>query len=111
MLSVFIITLLICSATIFMIMMTGLENTDNLNPAAYIQICLTHNFGPTGTISICIFLSLFAFTALIGNYYYVNFTLPFTTKRKRALKWFNTVIYLLASLFILIGAGLESQTA
>ena len=92
-------------------MMTGLKNTNNLSPAAYIQICLTHNFGPADPISICIFLSLFAFTILIGNYYYVNSTLPFITKRKRTSKWFNTVIHLLASLFILIGAGLESQTA
>ena len=111
MLSVFIVTLLICSATAFMIMMTGLENTDNLNPAAFIQLCLSENFGPIGPVLICVFLCLFAFTTLIGNYYYVNSALPFITKRKRASKWFNTVIHLLASLVIFVGAGLESQTA
>ncbi|MCF0230771.1 MAG: alanine:cation symporter family protein [Enterococcus sp.] len=111
MLSVFIVTLLICSATAFMIMMTGLENTDNLNPAAYIQVCLAQNFGAIGPVLICVFLILFAFTTLIGNYYYVNSTLPFITKKKRASKWFYTVIHAIACIVILIGAGLESQMA
>ena len=54
MLSVFIDTLLICSATAFMLLCSGVEPTAELEGAPYVQAALSATFGPIGPI----FLSL-----------------------------------------------------
>ncbi len=72
MLSVFIDTLLLCSATAFMTLCSGVEPTEDLAGAGFVQAALSKTFGAAGPIFIAVAMVLFAFTTLLGNFYYVE---------------------------------------
>ena len=73
MLSVFIDTVL-CTATAFMCMFSGVIPTKELAGAPYVQaeIAVQVDFGAVGPILITVAMVLFAFTTLIGNLFYVD---------------------------------------
>ena len=71
-LSVFIDTLLVCSATAFMCMASGVEPSPELSGAAYVQASLRETLGGFGPIFITVSMVLFAFTTLLGNLFYVD---------------------------------------
>lgn len=106
-LSVFIDTLLICSATAFMCMCSGVEPSESLSGAPYIQLALSTTLGDFGPIFITVAMMLFAFTTLIGNLYYVDQTWLFLFK-KQPPKHFITAYRIVASLIIFVGAGLSA---
>ena len=81
MLSVFIDTLLICSATAFMCLCSGVEPTKEAAGAAYVQASMQQALGNFGPIFIAVSMSLFAFTTLIGNYYYCEGCLKYILRR------------------------------
>lgn len=105
-LSVFIDTLIICSATAFMCMCSGVQPSGN-DGAVYIQACLKAVLGDFGPIFITVAMILFAFTTLLGNLFYVNQAFNHLLG-KEPNKIFNGVYYVIASLLILLGAGLNS---
>lgn len=107
-LSVFIDTLLVCSATAFMCMCSGIEPSAEISGAAYVQQSLRATLGGVGPIFITISMILFAFTTLLGNLYYVDQSIFFMMKRKPG-KVFMGVYYVLASLVIFVGAGLSAD--
>ena len=76
MLSVFIDTLLICSATAFMCLCSGVVPTPEAAGAAYVQASVQQSLGSFGPIFIAISMCLFAFTTLIGN----RISLPLSTR-------------------------------
>lgn len=106
-LSVFIDTILICSATAFLCMCSGVEPTEKLSGAPYVQAALSANLGKFGPIFITVAMILFAFTTLIGNLYYVDQGIYFINGKIPGKK-FTTVYRIIASLLILLGAGLEA---
>ena len=106
-LSVFLDTILVCSATAFMCMCSGIEPTEELSGAPYIQQALSASLGGFGPIFITVAMILFAFTTLLGNLYYVNQSFSHILKRVPSKK-FNYVYYILASGVILLGAGLDA---
>ena len=67
MLSVFIDTLLICTATAFMLLCSGVEPDEALQGAPYVQEALSSVFGPIGPVFITVAMVLFAFTTLIAT--------------------------------------------
>ena len=71
-LSVFIDTILVCSATAFMCMSSGIEPTKDLSGAPYVQAALSSTLGAFGPVFITVAMILFAFTTLLGNLYYVD---------------------------------------
>ena len=71
-LSVFIDTLLLCSATAFMCMCSGIEPTEALSGAPYVQEALRSALGAFGPMFITVSMILFAFTTLLGNLFYVD---------------------------------------
>jgi len=84
MLSVFLDTLLICTATGFMILSSGIGVTDEMknDAALYVQGALGESLGMFGPIFIAVAMSLFAFTTLIGNYSYCEGCLNFIKGRE-----------------------------
>ena len=106
-LSVFIDTILICSATAFLCMCSGVEPTEKLSGAPYVQAALSANLGKFGPIFITVAMILFAFTTLIGNLYYVDQGIYFINGKIPGKK-FTTCYRIVASLLILLGAGLEA---
>lgn len=107
-LSVFIDTLLVCSATAFMCMASGVEPTEALKGAPYVQAALSTTLGGFGPVFITVAMILFAFTTLIGNLYYVDQCIVHLGK-KEPPKQLKTVLYVFWSLIILLGAGLSAD--
>ena len=81
MISVFIDTLLICSATALMCLSTNVVPEAELAGAGYVQLSMEKALGASGPIFIAVSLSLFAFTTLIGNYSYCEGCIDFILKR------------------------------
>jgi alanine or glycine:cation symporter, AGCS family len=76
-LGVFFDTLIICSATAFMILFSDTKNTGELTGIELTQFALSQHIGSWATGFVAIALFLFAFTTLIGNYYYGQTNLEF----------------------------------
>ena len=111
MLSVFIDTLLICTATAFMGLCSGVEPTAELAGAAYIQKALETTFGGFGPVFITLAMVLFAFTTLIGNLFYVDNALAYLNNGKMPGKSFMTAYRIAAAVIIFVGAGLSMGLA
>ena len=107
-LSVFIDTLLVCSATAFMCMSSGVAPTEKLSGAPYVQAAVKATLGEFGPVFITVAMLLFAFTTLLGNLYYVDKAFSFLMGKTPG-KVFNTVYYIVASGLIFLGAGLSAD--
>ncbi len=107
-LSVFIDTVVICSATAFMCMCSGVQPSEALAGAPYVQASLKAVLGDFGPIFITVAMVLFAFTTLLGNLFYVDKCWNFLFKREPS-KVFMTVYRVVAALLILVGAGLSAN--
>ena len=105
MLSVFLDTLVICSATAFMLLCSGVEPAVELQGAPYVQSALAASFGTLGPVFITVAMVLFAFTTLIGNLYYVDNALAYLLGHVPS-KRFMVVFRLIAMGLIFLGAGL-----
>ncbi len=104
MLGVFIDTLLICTATASIILLSGALDTDSgLTGIALTQAALVAEVGPWGAIFIACAIFLFAFTSLIANYSYGESNITYIFKSKWAVN-----IYRFAVLgMVLVGAVLD----
>lgn len=117
MLSVFLDTLVICTATAFMILCTNLDASlyidaaGNTMNAAYIQDSLATNFGAFGSFFITAALALFAYTTLIGNYFYAEMNISYLYKDAQSNKTFMFCYRLLAVVIIFIGAQFSAGLA
>lgn len=82
-LSVFIDTLLICSATAMMLLISGVEGVPNvLDGIPFVQKAISTNVGQWGIHFITFSIFAFAFSSLIGNYYYAESNILFIKNSK-----------------------------
>lgn len=107
-LSVFIDTLVICSATAFLCMCSGVEPTVELSGAPYVQKALQATLGSYGPAFITVAMILFAFTTLLGNLYYVEKCINYLAGKVPSKK-VQVICHIIASLVIFIGAGLSAD--
>ena len=84
-LGVFTDTLLVCSSTAFIILISGLYQTPELNGIALTQSALQSEVGAAGPIFVAIAILLFAFSSIIGNYYYGEANIRFLTQNQRVI--------------------------
>lgn len=110
MLSVYIDTIVICSATAFMLLCSGIEPSTDLQGMPYVQAAVANTLGSFGTIFITIALVLFAFTTLIGNFYYAEMGLGYICD-KMPNKALLMVFRLAAALIVCFGATMEFSVA
>ncbi len=103
MLSVFIDTLLLCSATALMCLCSGVEPNADIAGAPYVQEALRTTLGNAGPIFITVAMILFAFTTLIGNIYYTDNLLIYMMKKIPG-KQFMFMFRIICSLVVFIGA-------
>jgi len=103
MLSVFLDTLLICTATAFMCLTSDVVPTKELAGAPFVQAALKNSLGAIGPVFIAVSMSLFAFTTLLGNYYYCEGCLRFILKRQPS-RGFMTGFRIVASVIVFAGA-------
>ena len=71
-LSVFIDTIVVCSATAMLLLCSGVAPEAGLAGMPYVQKAMSNMMGEVGVIFITVSLVLFAFTTLLGNYYYAE---------------------------------------
>lgn len=87
-LGVFVDTLVVCSCTAFIILFSGTHASGELNGIALTQAALENEVGRFGTFFIAAAIFLFAFSSIIGNYYYGEANIRFLTKdRHRWILW------------------------
>lgn len=110
MISVFLDTLVICSATAFMSLASGIVPSEDLAGAPFVQASLATVFGRYGNLFITVSLALFAFTTLLGNLYYVDSCLTYLNK-KTPSKTFMICYRIIATILIFVGAGMEMSLA
>jgi AGCS family alanine or glycine:cation symporter len=84
-LGVFTDTLLVCSCTAFVILISGLYNVPELNGIALTQAALGSEIGSAGPVFIAAAILLFAFSSIIGNYYYGEANIRFMTSSNTVL--------------------------
>ena len=85
-LSVFIDTLLICSATAMMLLLSGVEGKSGvLDGIPYVQQAISANVGTWGIHFITFSIFTFAFSSLVGNYYYAESNIKFIKDDQRLL--------------------------
>ena len=109
MLSVFIDTLLICTATAFMCLSSGTEFNAEMGGASYVQSSMAANLGSVGPVFLCVAMSLFAFTTLIGNYSYCEGCLRFILNREVS-KGGILLFRILATILVFVGAIASAGT-
>lgn len=90
-LSVYTDTLIICSCTAFIILCSGLYNSGH-DGIALTQLSLNQEVGSWGSYFIAVIILFFAFTSIIGNYYYGESNVLFLTKNRTAMQLFRTLV-------------------
>ena len=99
--SVYIDTLLICSTTVFILLLTGVYKTDSTPPGIpLIQQSVARQFGPIAIHIITLAVCMFAFTSIIGNYFYAESNIRFITKNPTVM----TVFRIAAAAMVFFGA-------
>ena len=101
--SVFVDTLIICSCTAFIVLLADYQAFPGLEGIALTQKALTQELGPLGTYFISASVLLFAFTSIIGNYYYGQANVEFLTRSRLVMALFRTGV----SVMVLLGAVLQ----
>ena len=105
-LSVFIDTLLICSATAFLCLCSGVEPDAALKGVPYVQAALAGTFGQFGRWFITGAMLLFAFTTILGNYYYCESNFQYLLRRD-AKGWELTAFRLAAVFVVFLGSRMD----
>ena len=100
-LGVFTDTLLVCSCTAFIILISGLYKVPELNGIALTQTALQSEVGSIGPIFIAIAILLFAFSSIIGNYYYGEANIRFITPNNTVMTIYRICS---AGLMVIFGA-------
>lgn len=101
--SVFVDTLIICSCTAFIVLLADYRAFPGLEGIALTQKALTQELGSFGDYFISASVLLFAFTSIIGNYYYGQANVEFVTRNRLVMAFFRTGV----SVMVLLGAILQ----
>lgn len=107
-LSVFIDTIVVCTATAFMCMCSGVEPASELSGAPYVQKALFQTLGEFGPVFITTAMILFAFTTLLGNLYYVDRCLFYMLGKEPGRK-LKLASHIIASVIIFAGSILSAD--
>ncbi|OON85269.1 amino acid carrier protein [Oribacterium sp. C9] len=110
-LSVYIDTLLLCTATALMCLSSGVERNEAVSGALYVQNAISTVFGGVGPLFITIAMSLFAFTTILGNLFYVDNAIIYLNKKRIPSRRFLLAFHIFCAAIILFGAILPMNAA
>ncbi|MFR7879169.1 MAG: alanine/glycine:cation symporter family protein [Butyricimonas paravirosa] len=91
-LSVFTDTLIICSCTAFIILLSDVPLDGSVKGIQLTQMALSHQIGSVGGQFIAICILLFAFSSIVGNYSYCGNKLIFHIKNKTCLQLYRIIV-------------------
>ena len=91
-LGVFTDTIVICTCTAFIILTCGDYATSNLSGIQLTQYALSSQIGILGNYFIAICIFLFAFSSIVGNYYYGQSNIEFISGNKTILSIYRIFV-------------------
>ena len=91
-LGVFTDTIVICSCTAFIILLYPTYMETGLTGIELTQAALSAHIGPIGNIFIAVCIFLFAFSSIVGNYYYGQSNMEFVNLSKTGLNVFRVIV-------------------
>ncbi|HLR65215.1 MAG TPA: alanine/glycine:cation symporter family protein [Pseudogracilibacillus sp.] len=91
-LGVFFDTIIICSATAFIIILAGLYTTSSKSGIILTQLSMEAHVGSWAPYFIAIAILFFAFSSIIGNYYYGETNIEFIKASKRWLLTYRVLV-------------------
>lgn len=103
---VFADTLVICTCTAFMILLSGLYD-DGLDGILLTKAAIVNEIGASGGWFLTAAIFLFAYSTIIANYFYGETNIRFITHKKWAVNTFR----LITGLTVMLGAFVTLQTA
>ena len=112
MLSVFIDTMVICTLTAFVVLSSGVGEDGGVTGAPLVKDAMATVLGqPVAQVFISVALFLFAFTTLVGNFYYAEVNFRFLLRNVHMKHWMLTVFRTVAALLVFAGALLKFEVA
>ena len=99
-LGVFSDTLVICTCTAFIILFSGVSLGGETNGVQLTQMALDNEIGSGGSTYVAIAILFFAFSSIIGNYYYGEANLRYITRNKVIMAIFR----LMTGAMVMFGA-------
>ena len=90
-LGVFTDTLIICTCTAFIILFSGVPLTGEANGVQLTQMALSNEIGSFGSIYVAISILFFAYSSIIGNYYYGEANVRYITNNKMVMIIFRVL--------------------
>lgn len=106
-LGVYVTTLLICSATAFIILLSGIikfPGSTKLEGIQITQSAMIHELGGFGSIFLLTCIFLFAFSSIIGNYFYGIVNIAYTK-----IKWITIPFQIIAIIMVFWGSMVKAQ--
>lgn len=94
-LGVFVDTLLVCTASAFIVMLSKDYMGVGLSGIELVQYALVEHIGAWSSIFLAVMIFLFAFSSIIGNYYYGEINIAFMWQSKKALNIFRIFVVLM----------------
>ncbi|MEJ8544294.1 amino acid carrier protein [Brevibacillus borstelensis] len=91
-LGVFVDTLLVCSATAFIVLLSGMYTTEGLDGIALTQAALSSHVGGWASSFVALIVFLFAFSSVVGNYYYGETNIEFIKSDKKWLTIYRLLV-------------------
>ncbi|MDQ0484388.1 alanine/glycine:cation symporter family protein [Guptibacillus hwajinpoensis] len=99
-LGVFVDTILVCSATAFIILLAPQFRTGEVSGIELLQNSLDSHIGGWAAVFISVAIFLFAFSSIIGSYYYGETNIEFIKESKKAILGYRVA----TMAFVLIGS-------
>ena len=105
-LGVFIDTIVICSCTAFIILVTPAEKIAGLEGMDLLQASMAHHLGPFGMVFIALILWLFSFSTFVGILFYARSNVAYLFGDS----WLSQTLYKVVALAMLFVGGLAAYT-
>ena len=94
-----------------MCLSSGVERSEAVSGAPYVQNAISTVFGSIGHLFITVAMVLFAFTTLLGNLYYVDNALAFLNHKKMPSGGFLKAFHLGCAVVVFIGVIIPMNAA
>lgn len=89
---VFVDTLFVCSASAFIILLTNDYTASGKTGIELAQLALAEHIGGWAPTFLAVMIILFAFSSIVGNYYYGDINIPFINKNKSFLMIYRAAV-------------------
>ena len=97
-LAVFVDTLLVCSASAMIVLLCPNWASSGLTGIELVQHCLVTELGSWTLFALPVMIFMFAFSSIVGNYYYGEINMDFISDNRHALTVFRVLVVVMVFL-------------